>query len=656
MKILKGIIALFVITVALNTNVMGYFEINKYDIDATLMKNGDLYVEENIQYSTNETRNGVYRDINIGNNENKLNSASSLELYEVLVDNIRYMQVNTANNGQEGVYEYASDNGNKFKIKVFAPFENVGRTVKYKYVLKDVAVKYNDVGDLYWNFVGKTWEDDIKNLNIKITLMGDMGPNDVYVFGHGADNGSFKKLENNIILLSAQNITPGQAIDARIVFPNTAISDSNKIVDKDGLEKIINEEKRKENLAQNLIKTKEAVNKSQKQIVLGSVIFSLLLIIYTYYKYDKEKVARIEYFRDIPDNLEPAILGNIYNGKSNGRHFWATFFDLVRKKVYKIEKVTRENNKEEYIVKYIEKNKDIVLKYFEEETVECINKCIDGKDQIEFTSLNKKVRARMQTTKSFIDWESDVKKQKENIIEKPKEASKGIKWLTGINVVITIGILIIFALFSSQPEMIMFVVMFYGITTLAYTLFIRSFERNTHFVELLFFAVHFVGFQFALYAIAYNINAPYMYLAYLIAFFGFNYALKAMKHSDKEIDITCKLKGLKRYITDFSRLNEKDIEYINLWEQYLVMAIMFGVPKKILKRLCENLDTNVSDENFIAMSYMSNYTMFNSMNSQFNSSSYVSPYSGSGGGFSGGGSSGGGGRWWPEAAEVSKIK
>ena len=39
------------------------YDIEKYKIEAEIMKNGDLYVTEYLQYDFSEDMNGVYRDI-----------------------------------------------------------------------------------------------------------------------------------------------------------------------------------------------------------------------------------------------------------------------------------------------------------------------------------------------------------------------------------------------------------------------------------------------------------------------------------------------------------------------------------------------------------------------------------------------------------------
>lgn len=622
MKKIKYIVALFVIAISMNSNVFGYFNIKNYDINAKVINNGDLYVEEKIEYATSEERNGVYREIDISNPNNKLNSADDFILNSVSVDKTEYKIAQYADNGQEGVFQYFQDN-KQFSIKVFAPFKNTGRVVEYKYLLKNVAVKYNDVGEIYWNFIGSKWQDEIKNLNIKIELPGDMRQDEVYVFGHGSDNGTFNKLQNNIILLTAKNIIPGQQVDARIVFPSTVVSESEKIVNKDMLGKIISKETSREKTDKVKTMFIGVFEKNKDKVAIGSIIITILIIIYAIDKDKKIKIDKLKYFRDIPDNLEPAILGRIYSGVSNGRHFWATFFDLIRKKIYRIDKTMDEKNKEQYIVKYIGNDSNIELKNFEEKTIKYINESMGDNKEIEFKQLNIEITNIMAISENFRIWEEDLDTSTTEVISKTseKKESNGIKLLATFNLLLILIIIFVYTLFSKDPSTIPFVIISYIISTVVYTALIQSTKRSENIVFNIFTVMHFTMFQLIIYSIEKNSQVEIMHIPYLVGFIALNYILKKNELSAKENEIIMKLKALRNYIKDFSLLNEKDIEYINLWQQYLVMAIMFGLPKKILKRICENLDTYGSETLDSSSGLIRDYAVFSSINSNFGTGS-----------------------------------
>lgn len=125
--------------------------------------------------------------------------------------------------------------------------------------------------------------------------------------------------------------------------------------------------------------------------------------------------------------------------------------------------------------------------------------------------------------------------------------------------------------------------------------------------------------------------------------------------------------GLKRYMSEFSLMKEKEVPELILWEKYLVYATVFGISEKVLKQLKvvypQMLDENYMNSNGYTYLYLMNSRNFrNSFISTLNTSvgtSYTSltnysSGSGSGGGFSSGG--GFGRRRRPEWAEDKKCE
>ncbi len=51
------------------------------------------------------------------------------------------------------------------------------------------------------------------------------------------------------------------------------------------------------------------------------------------------------------------------------------------------------------------------------------------------------------------------------------------------------------------------------------------------------------------------------------------------------VQINKNMEGLKKYIKDFSNLNERKIKEIELWDEYLIYSVMFNKNKKIIKEL-----------------------------------------------------------------------
>lgn len=108
------------------------------------------------------------------------------------------------------------------------------------------------------------------------------------------------------------------------------------------------------------------------------------------------------------------------------------------------------------------------------------------------------------------------------------------------------------------------------------------------------------------------------------------------------------LKGLKNFLVEFSRINDREAIEVNLWEYYLIYAQILGIADKVAKQfkklypeLIENYSYDYDDIIFI---HTISYT---GMEAASTSKSRAESYSSGGGGFSsgggGGGSFGGGG-------------
>ena len=134
--------------------------------------------------------------------------------------------------------------------------------------------------------------------------------------------------------------------------------------------------------------------------------------------------------------------------------------------------------------------------------------------------------------------------------------------------------------------------------------------------------------------------------------------------TDKGLEEAAKWKGLKRYMEDFSLLNEKEVPDLKLWEKYLVFATAFGIADKVIDQLKVKYpdlqEIDGYDYVYMNLLYSSalNTAFLTSLNTAVNraymgglSNQAGSNYSGGnfssgggfGGGFSGGGGFGGGG-------------
>ncbi len=107
-----------------------------------------------------------------------------------------------------------------------------------------------------------------------------------------------------------------------------------------------------------------------------------------------------------------------------------------------------------------------------------------------------------------------------------------------------------------------------------------------------------------------------------------------------------KVAGLKKFLNDFSNIKDRSAIEVNLWEEYLMYALIFGIAKKVMKEFKDLYPEVITDDVYddFNLIYAISYS---GMSSATSARDHASNYSSGGGGFSssggGGGSFGGGG-------------
>lgn len=262
--------------------------ITNYYINATLNSNGDLLVEEYIELKENTNyfeRNIYYKDNTLKVpaydnfiEYNKLNNGSSIQFLtigsipkvknntEEITGVKEFSKTNVAHTGDTNIYILRNDEDKDY-LRIYKDDNNA---YYLKYVIKDLAVKYNDIGEIYFNIL-KNNPDRIKNLKITINL-----PNNdkAYTFNKGKN---VKKVTNNNYKLSYQykDIKEQEDIKLRILFNKDIVNNSLKENNTQTLAEILSFEKQNSNIIKNINKFLWII------ITILIIINYFLLVIYT---------------------------------------------------------------------------------------------------------------------------------------------------------------------------------------------------------------------------------------------------------------------------------------------------------------------------------------------------------------------------------------
>ena len=578
---------------------------DKVDIKADINKDGSMTVMETIKWDIDGHFNGVYRDI-LFESENTLNSATKLIVNSVTVDGKEYnYSKENLNNGDVGGYNLLKANGG-LRLKIFRPSEDEKITTVITYTLKDVVVNYNDIAELYWNFIGDSWNgiDDLK-----ITISLPENSNDLKIFAHGPLTGTSKIIDKKTVELTARYLNAGEGVDARLLFDKDLIS-STKKVNEDKLEEIMASEAK---LAEEANKRREEA----KATLFVSIVFLSTAIIIPYIIYKKEKKKAYKpnfdgkYYRELPEDYGPAIMNKVLSpitGASNSNDMLGTLLDLVRRKYVEIETIYKDETRKkvkDYLLKLV--NKD--LQELNAQEKHFVEKMIFKRsDSITLKELKKDNTINQESAyNSLLKWKEKIEEVavEKGVINKKTGMGK-IRAKMIVPSIILIGMILINAMSMNYGDILGF----------------------TYFIITVCIIENIV--------LAHKLN-------------------ERKKRTEKGAEHEKMWKAFKTFLLDFSKLDERDHKAIVIWEHYLVYAAGLGVAKQVIKELKivfpnEFNDANDMFTNYVIFSMISSDNAFDSFTTSFTSAanqafSAPSSSSGSGGGFSGG-FGGGGGRWW----------
>lgn len=606
------------------------YEIADYIVDASIDVSGNLTVKEVI--GVKGTFNGyirdlVYKNSNLNTFTGKDEDFSGSSIYNA--GSIEILKVGTVSykgdldfdvfskevkesricSSKEGCYTRSSIiDGTSLKM-----YNETIDDITYfyiEYLLSNVVVMHEDTAELYYNFIGDSFDDDINRYQLRVSLPME-SEELVRVWAHGPLNGnvaSLNKTENNNKIyyggyLEIEEIPANTPVDMRMAFSKNLIMVDHPYLKKSNvvaLEKIlaVEEERADEaNRVRKSAKTKVSIVYTFTGIYLLGI---LVLTVFVYKKYDKERKASFEgeYYREFIDDYDVVVIEYLFEKHITEKAFSTSILNMIYKKNIKFEQIDKKDYK--------------FIKVSEDNLSDCeklvMNIIFDDAGDGKTTSLSqiKKYAKKLVNDKSpflnkFTTWKNMV--TKESVKENFYENLTTVKSMVGLYTIM--GFILI------------------------------SFHFSLGIINILTLVVFI---------------ATIVFLIYIVAF---------TKKTERGIEHYTKWKAFKKFLLDFGRFDEKELPEITLWERYLVYASIFGIADKVgetMKVKFNELGYGADGNRDIIFDYMlwSNLnrnistTVHSSINTaqmsvaQAASTNYSSG-GGFGGGFSGGGGFGGGG-------------
>jgi len=492
------------------------------------------------------------------------------------------------------------------------------------YEIKDAVKRYNDVADFYWKVIEEEHEA-IRNFNADV-FIPESSPNLFKLFVHSAAKPGTMTFSDDYkkVSVAMQDIPKNRFVEFRLLTSPSIFSDV-ELIEENKYESILNEEK---------------LNLVQSSIFgfTGNIFFYPIIVIplviiflYFYFKYGVEPKVKYEgiYERDFPMKIPPMALAYLVGGINiQTRGFIATIFDLARRGYL--------NVKEE---------KKIQLKFFEKKEQKFI---LTKKGKKELTSPKKLLDFELTVLKLLfqvvpsggsIDIKDNEIKIKAKKIYSEVTSSDILKW----NQRKRLGLSLIKTLYAKARSW--FESKHFRIHT-KLSMAKRKLFLMVSITYLVLISVFLVIIQAAF--------IPWIIVGgIIIGLFLLFGSIPILRKTPEATLAIKKWKAFKKFITDFSVMEDAPATLIHIWDEYLIYAVVLGVAVKLLKNL-----KRLAEEQHVAFAAAGWYygtgaraptgTMspesFSSLVSNLSGTiSALSSSSSVGGGFSGGGGGGGGG-------------
>lgn len=433
-------------------------------------------------------------------------------------------------------------------------FNNI--KIEYDYYINGVALKYADTAEFFW-IIAATDFMKTENIDVDIILPTtsiDIDEVKTYLLGSSlakVNEVSYNNAGNVVINLQADRLFPGEFITTRINFPSNALTidaTQQALYGNDVQQLDLGANTHLENVARY-----EAANANSRLIYtvtdyIGGAIFIAVLFGFImtvrniYLKFDKEHPTLFygEYYRELPGDYPPAIMGYLYRFKiSEKDDVTATLMDLVRRKYILLDAGTESLTKKK--VNYsmqVNKDKDQSdLKLYEKQLIKWFFEVVGGGDRVTLNQLETYTKTEAQANRYMLENQTfnrllsqDGKKYPFfDEVKGPARKAAGFLSIVSLTGALLFAVRLLFALgtFTGVLGGILL-----GLSTIAFG-YISHIERR-------------------------SVSGNEDYVRWV---------------------------AFKKFLTEFTNIKDYPIPGITIWEHYMVYAISFGIADLVEKQL-----------------------------------------------------------------------
>lgn len=616
------------------------YEMTKVSIDATVNPDGSMDVVEDRTFEFYDSFHGVYWLVPKGYNPSNGKEVSLSDVVGGVMAPDGFQRFSENGSEDSGTVQL-TDEGSLERLKIYYTVYD-GDVVTYRiaYHVDGILTRWEDTAELYWKFVSDGWDAESQDVTCTVHLpvpageTVDAGGN-VRAWGHGPLDASVT-FDGNDVVYQCPGVGGSEYAEARVTFPAEWLAGC-EVTDGSELQTILSEEQQ---WADEANARRERARMALGGSVVGAYVLSVISLLRAILGWRRYKATHTpqfddKYFRDVPTADHPAVLARLVgDGDAEKNGMTAALMRLTDLRVASLDKITyvpkrRKREREAYVMRQT----GALPAAGGGEDAASAHEVDQATVDFFFGWLGPRMRGRSAPeadeppSVNFSEIESYAKDHARRYSQEYGE------WSSEVAAQCTIR----FEGDGAKDRA--------GTVVLGVLAFVAA--------MVLFFYWLIAGF-FSWWAVAGVTLLVGSGVVCIVA------SSKMRDLNPEGVEVLAKTEALKRWLCDFTRLEEAVPTDVVLWNRLLVMATALGVADKVIEQLKVALPQVVDDPGFMPTYGWYYYGMgsrlgnpatavgdavaqAHSVSAAAVASSSSSSGSGGGGGFSGGGGGGFGG-------------
>ncbi|MDW7672496.1 MAG: DUF2207 domain-containing protein, partial [Bacillota bacterium] len=273
------------------------------DVKATVNADGSMDVAENYVVNFDGQWNGMFRWI-------YLRYGMNVADIQVEEDGRSFALHPGTDYGPPGTFIIRDEGDRIFVDWSLNAFSTV-RTYTFRYRVKNAVYLHNDVAELYYQFIGDEWDIPFNQVRVLLTLPDGAASDQVLAWGHGPLTGEVTILSGTQVEWKVSPLPASTMLEARVTFPTMLVPQGSNYSGREALPEILREE---EAWAQQANRTRWL---ARMEIILAPLIVVVSAVFFflkrSRFKRFHQPEFQGDYFRELPADYSPAVLGQLWN-------------------------------------------------------------------------------------------------------------------------------------------------------------------------------------------------------------------------------------------------------------------------------------------------------------------------------------------------------